>query len=193
MHSFRQSRGRIFFEVLCALAISASLVGTWMQTGASALLPAAAVALLYGLVHMLDMAGRRSGAPNPESVEIAPHLRADATTEFPAPMVASEQPATDDPVPDVADLTEQAHPARKGRPPKAPRKAGTRRAGTKAKAQAKVAELVPATEAKVVPDEEPAAVVPMPLDEAAHASFAPLFEPEPFVRQQRAVFGRKAG
>ncbi len=31
-------------------------------------------------------------------------------------------------------------------------------------------------------------------EEAFHAPVAPLFEPEPFVRQQqRAVFGRKAG
>ena len=44
MHSFHHSRSRILFEVFCALAISASCVSAWMQTGAQALLPAAAVA-----------------------------------------------------------------------------------------------------------------------------------------------------
>ena len=53
MHSFHRSRGRILFEVLCAFVISASCVGTWMQTGAWAMLPAAFAALLYGLTLVL--------------------------------------------------------------------------------------------------------------------------------------------
>jgi len=185
MHNFHQSRGRIFFEVLCVLAIAVSLVGTWMQTGASALVPAAAVALLYGVVHMFDMAGRKSAAPNPESVEIAADQRADAMTDFRAAMAAAEQPATDEPVPEMSELTEPTPPpVRKARQPKGPRK------------RAKVAEIVPAEEAKaveLVPGEGPEAVAPLPLDEEHHGSVTPLFEPEPFVRQQRAVFGRKAG
>ena len=185
MHSFHQSRGRTFFEVLCALAISLSFVGTWMQTGASALLPAAAVALFYALVHAFDMAKLRSAAPEPETVEVAADQQ-----------VAAAQPVKSVPVPEVAEVAAQvAPPARKDRQPKAPRK------------KAKIAELAPAEEAKIVdfvpdeepeivefvPDEEPEAVVPMPLDEEPHASPTPLFEPEPFTRQQRAVFGRKAG
>src|SRR5687768_7222744 len=55
MHSFHRSRGRILFEVACALAISGSCIAAWMQTGASALVPAAAVAALYGLVHLFDL------------------------------------------------------------------------------------------------------------------------------------------
>lgn len=186
MDSFHQSRGRILFEVLCAFAISVSLASTWIQTGASALLPAAAAALLYGLVHTLDMAGRRSVAPNPESAEIAAaDQRVAAMTNFPVPIAAGELPAADDPVPEMAALIEPTSPpARKARQRKAPRK------------KAKVAEIVPAEEAKAVervPAEEPEVVAPLPLDEEHHGSVTPLFEPEPFVRQQRAVFGRKAG
>src|SRR5689334_12894541 len=59
MQSFHHSRGKIVFEVFCALAIAASCVGAWMQTGASALLAAAAVAAVYGLVHLFDMRGRK--------------------------------------------------------------------------------------------------------------------------------------
>lgn len=208
MHSFHQSRGRIFFEVVCALAVSASCVGAWMQTGASALLPAAAVVLLYGLVHAFDMAGQGSVAPTRQTVEFAVAQPAD---------VATEQPVTDEQVPDAGELAEQAaHPARKGRQSKVPRKSGSRRSG--ASKAAKIAELAPDEESKVVelvpdekarvaelvpdenpkftelvPDEEPAGVQPMALDEESHFSLAPLFEPEPFVRQQRTVFGRKSG
>ena len=60
MHSFHHSRSRILFEVFCALAISASCVGAWMQTGAWALLPAAVVAALYGIVHTFDLRRRNS-------------------------------------------------------------------------------------------------------------------------------------
>ena len=55
MHSFQPSRGRIFFEVLCAIGIAASCGGAWLQTGASALLAAAAVATFYALVHFFDL------------------------------------------------------------------------------------------------------------------------------------------
>ena len=72
MHSFHQSRGRILFEVACALTISASCVVAWMQTYASAFLPAAAVAALYGLVHAFDLARPKPRlAADPPSEEIA--------------------------------------------------------------------------------------------------------------------------
>lgn len=189
MHSFHQSRGRIAFEVLCALAVSVSCVGTWMQTGASAMLAAAAAALLYALVHTVDMAGRKPVAVVQETAEPASK-----------PMAVAAQPATEELV------AEETAPApRKARQPKPPRKTASRRSGT-AK-EAKAAETVPAEETEIVelvPDEGPATVVPMVFDEAApveplpydeepHATLAPLFEPEPFVRQQRTVFGRKSG
>ena len=73
MHSFHQSRGRVMFEVLCALGMVASCVGAWQQTGASALLAAASVAGLYGFVHLFDLA--RSGpveAAAPQRIDFGP-------------------------------------------------------------------------------------------------------------------------
>ena len=176
MHSFHQSRGRILFEVLCALAISVSFVGAWMQTGASALLPAAAVTLLYGLVHAVDVAGRRSVGADPQPVEISAKPQVDVTA--PADHLVT--------VEEGAELPEEAPlPARKARQPKAPRKAGGRSAGTLR--EPKGITLVP-------PKKTPAAAAePEAVEETAHASLPPLFEAEPFVRQQRAIFGRKAG
>ena len=55
MHSFHQSRGRIAFEVLCALTVSASCAAAWLQIGVAAFLPAAAATGLYGLWHLTDM------------------------------------------------------------------------------------------------------------------------------------------
>ena len=76
-----------------------------------------------------------------------------------------------------------AQPASGSRRAKAPRKGAGRRAS--APKVAKVTDLARHVEAEMavpVTDEQE---VPIPL--------VPLFEPEPFVRQQRAVFGRKAG
>ena len=93
MHSFRHSRGRIFFEVFCAFAISASCVGAWMQTGARALLAAAAVAALYGFVHAFDLSGR-----NPHAAVDQPESEGakDSQRDFAAaqPAAASQQPET---------------------------------------------------------------------------------------------------
>ena len=70
MHSFHPSRGRILFEVLCALGSQHPAVAHGMQTGASALLAAAAVAALYGLVHLFDLLPRRSVlAVEPQRIE----------------------------------------------------------------------------------------------------------------------------
>ena len=65
------------------------------------------------------------------------------------------------------------------------------KAQAKKRRTAKAAKPVQEPElARIVP--EPPAVEPDP--EPEHAPIAPLFEPEPFVRQQqRAAFGRKAG
>jgi hypothetical protein len=175
MHGIHQSRGRMFFEALCALAVSASFVGTWDQTGTPAILLAAAVALLYGLVRAFDMVRRRPAAAEPVET---------VATE-PAVLVAAEEPA--------APQT------------KAPRKAGSRRkpAAKLINApqptpvdEAMVTEPAPADETTVIElvrDPQPEPVLEMPADEVPHAALAPLFEPEPFVRQQRTVFGRKSG
>ena len=185
MHSFHQSRGRIFFEVLCALAVSVSCVGTWMQTGATAMLPGAAAALLYGLVHLFDMVRRRPVAPKAEAVEAVAVQPAEPKSDpMPVvPMVAAEQPVMDAPVAEAApEAAELAPPVRKARQPKAPRK------------KAKVAKAEPSEEVMVVvADKEPAPELPTPFEEEHHASVTPLFEPVPFARQPRMGFGRKAG
>ena len=84
MHSFQPSRGRVLFEVLCALTVSASCAAAWMQTGASALLGACGAAALYGLVHLFDM--RRpatSEAVEPQRVDFEPEV-----PEILLPMIA---------------------------------------------------------------------------------------------------------
>lgn len=206
MQSFHRSRGRIFFEVLCAFAVSASCVGAWMQTGATALLFAAAVALLYGLVHAFDMAGRRS----PVAVASRPAEAAmdEPTLAFDQPQTVAEPVVEDKPEP-VAP-----RPTRARRAKSAP-KAG--RSRTKAREQ-KVAEPAPVEETMIPelvlpaepevtepdPPQEPQVVrltppeaVPPPAapvrEETPPIPLTPLFEPQPFVRQQRGAFGRKAG
>lgn len=185
MHSFHHSRGRILFEVACALTISASCVGAWMQTGASAFLPAAAAAALYGLVHAFDLARpkpRLTADPPSEEISEAPH---------------EVQPET------VTDQgrEEAVKPAsvQKSKSPRKPARKGGRR--TKAAAPAAISEAakpdeVPAAAVDPVEENIPVdaeeAVPPQPFEEDAPIPIAPLFEPEPFVRQQR-MFGRKAG
>src|SRR4030095_4374005 len=88
MHSFRPSRGRILFEVLCALGMAASFVGGWMQTGATAMLGAAAVATLYGVVHLLDLRQPKSAkAAEPQRIDFATDQQGDllANLEADAP------------------------------------------------------------------------------------------------------------
>ena len=173
MHSPHQSRVRIVFEVLCALTVSVSCVGTWNQTGATALLPAAAATLLYGFVRMFDMLRRAPARAMAKTVEMA--------AEQP---LADEPPAFAAPVTEVAELAEPASPpARKARQTKTPRK------------KAKTAEVAieRANAVDSVLEEEPRMDEPMPFEEDHHASVTPLFEPVPFARQQRSGFGRKAG
>ena len=186
MHSFHQSRGRILFEVACALTISASCVGAWMQTYASAFLPAAAAAALYGLVHAFDL------------VRPKPRLAADPPTDEIAAASVEEQPetATDQ------GRAETAEPAavQKSKSKRKPARKGGRR--TKAAAPAAISEAAKPDEVQAaavdpveenIPVDAEEAAPPEPFEEDAPIPIAPLFEPEPFVRQQRTVFGRKAG
>jgi hypothetical protein len=206
MHSFQPSRGRILFEVLCAVGIAASCGGAWMQTGASALLAAAAVATLYGLVHFFDLFRRNPAvAVEPQRIEFEPAVEVEPVPprqEFSAPLVAVEPQLVVDNVVEEVRPAEEAEfiepaplPAKAGRRAKAPRKSGSRRAG--APKEPNVAELVPVAEPQVdvaAPLEMAEVAEPGPVEEPFHTSVAPLFEPEPYVRQQqRATFGRKAG
>src|SRR5687767_12239429 len=191
MHSFQPSRGRVLFEVLCALTVSASCAAAWMQTGASALLGAAGAAALYGLVHLFDM--RRPTAAHavePQRVDFEPEV-----SEIILPMAAGEQMA-DAPVAEEAAMVEPA-PSRAG----AGRRSGSRKGNgrrTKTQKAPKVTELAPADEAEVpwpmaeeaVPAED-GELASLPELEAAHPHIAPLFEPEPFARMPRPAFGRR--
>ena len=156
MHSFQRSRARILFEVACALVLSASFAAAWQQTGAPALIAAAGIAGLYGLVHLFDLRQRQLGAVAAEAVAIqAPSPIAEPA---PSPIVEPAPPA-DAPV---------------SKPPRA-------------KAPRKVAKP------KLVPEGVASPVAkPEVFEPATPIPLAPLFEPEPFVRQPRA-FGRKAG
>ena len=206
MHSFHHSRGRVLFETACALTISASCVGAWMDLGVPAFLPAAAVAALYGLVHLFDM--RRPAVAYAAPVvamddEPQGNLLAYVSPELEP--VAEEQMAEADPV-------DEPPPAPEPKPKK-------RRASKKTAPVAEVEpvaeaepvveippieapepamEIEPIVEVEPIVEPEPAAqadsIEPEAYEEPEeHAPVTPLFEPEPFVRQQqRAVFGRKA-
>ena len=152
MHSFQRSRAIILFEVACALVLSASFAAAWQQTGASALIAAAAVAGLYGLIHLFDLRQRHAGEVQVEAVAIQ------APSPIAEPVQSADAPAS--------------------KPPrvKAPRKSAKVAAKPKLVAE-------PIAE----PAAEPEAFAPV-----TPIALAPLFEPEPFVRQPRA-FGRKAG
>lgn len=176
MHSFHQSRGRILFEVLCALGMSASLVGAWQQTDATALLPAAGLSLVWALVRMSDMSGRK---PTENRVQPKQAL----------PVENEPQPVEQAPLLEMVDEAEPAVKAAakpKASRSKAPRKNAARRAKAPEEAPvvepAKLEELVIAE--TPAPEEAAEESPPIPLE--------PLFEPQPFVRQQHAVFGRKA-
>ena len=191
MHSFQPSRGRVLFEVLCALTVSASCAAAWMQTGASALLGAAGAAALYGLVHMFDM--RRpptAHAFEPQRVDFEPEA-----PEIILPTAAADEQVADTPVAgEVAALEPAPARAGSGRRSGGSRKGSGRRA--KAPKAAKVTELAPAAETPWPMAEEAASSAEeesasIPELEAAHPHIAPLFEPEPFARMPRPAFGRR--
>lgn len=168
MHSFHQSRGRIAFEVLCTLTVSASCAAAWMQTGATAFLPAAAAAGLYGLWHLTDM--RRAAERPATSEEAKPAVTAPVEAVQAGRVPATE--AKDTPKPKKrsrkkqADATEIVEPVETANP--APGSDFPDRASIEE-------ELRPS------------------VDEEFHPPIAPLFETKPFAHQQRPAFGRKAG
>ncbi len=180
MHSFHHSRGRILFEVFCALTVGASFYGGWTQTGAWALLPAAAAAALYGLVHLFDLRRPRPArSVEPQRIAFADDLQSGR------PIDAGREQDTE-----AAEPALEAEPAK----PKAPRASKPRRTKTMRTGGRRAAdEPKPVMADAPAAPELDAATSPMPFDEAAHSNIEPLFEPEPFVRMPRPAFGRKAG
>lgn len=195
MHSFQPSRGRILFEVFCAFAVVASMVGAWRQTDASALLVAATVAGLYGFVRLFDMPGSKKDAVEPQRIEFEPE-----TADVVVPMVA----AVPQPVAEEAEVVElAASRTSAGRRTGGSRKGSGRRA--KAPKAEEAVESAPveevqapwpmAEEAKAAETAEPAfdeEEFVFPHDEeSSQPHIQPLFEPEPFVRMPRQGFGRR--
>ena len=187
MHS--HSRARILFDAFCALAISASFAVAWMQTGSSALLSAAGIAALYGLVHAFD--GRRAEPVEPaESQRIA--FEETTLDEVPADGASDHVPTVHNPPVAVepamaSEGVEPEVPQERESRAKARRKVGRRRTSTPK--EAKVAEIVP----PIAPVEDVESAFSVPIEEGAQPHIEPLFEPEPFVRMPRPAFGRKAG
>ncbi len=168
MHSFHQSRGRIAFEVLCSLTVSASCAGAWVQTGATAFLPAALVVGLYGLWHLTDM--QRASEPVPATT-FAPEPAEEVQHEVVSRLEAIE------PAPLAAIATEEpSKPIKRSRKKKQP------------DAPAPVEPIVTAE-----PEVRPEFPDREAIEEELHPPIAPLFEAKPFVQQQRPTFGRKAG
>jgi len=198
MHRSIPSRGRVMFEVLCALAMSASLAGAAMQTHATALLGAAGVAAFYALVHLFD-------PKRPKSAETAEPQRFDfepSIADIVVPMIPVEETADSA----IAAIEEAAEPVAtrsgSGRRTGGSRKGNGRRA--KSSKAAKVVELAavqrvePAwataedagAESLADPASEEEFIYP-DGDEPSQPQIAPLFEPEPFVRMPRQGFGRR--
>ena len=214
MQSFHHSRGRIFFEVLCSLAISASSAGAWLQTGATALLPAAGVAALYGLVHAFDMRRRK---PTIAAVSQVTEVASASENAVPAIQPTFAPPATPEQQVTTGKGAEEGEKTEPEATPSRPRRAKTAPKGARqrssARAAEKVTELAPVDEVKIAepsqaeepkitevakPEEANVAELtalneaPRRPEESSPVPIRPLFEPEPFVRLQRAGFGRKA-
>ena len=183
MHSFHQSRGRILFDFFCTLVVVASCAGAWMQTGATALLGAAAAVGLHGLVRLFDLTRTKpTEAIEPQRIDFATNLQGDVVAELEAaePLVVVEQQMVADQIEDAEPVELAAPQTKPGRKAKAPRKVGGRRVTAK---EAKVVELAP-------PAEEEVADLDVP-DETTHSHIEPLFEPDPFARMPRRAFGRR--
>ncbi len=197
MHSLHHSRGRILFEVACAFGIAASCVWAWQQTYATAMLPAAGIAGLYGLVHFFDMFRRRPAVAEPVVVHPAAdhsNVWANVDSSEPAPMI--EAPMIEAPVfaePPVEAVVEPAPKRKRKSSRQAPKVAPVDPEPAVVQAvEAPEPEVVEAVEPEVVELQPTMRVVDNVPDEAEYIPATPLFEAEPFVRQQRAAFGRKA-
>ena len=180
MHSIRQSRGRIAFEVLCTLTVAASFVAAWMQTYATAFLPAAAATGLYGLWHLTDMR-------TPRPVADAPELPVEHFVPAEPEPVATFEPV---------EVVE---------PPKAKKQSRKKKALVKdvpvvpeaAEAEAPEPVEPEMVEPQAVEPEafEPEAPAGFPdraaIEEELHAPIAPLFETKPVPFQQRPTFGKR--
>lgn len=163
MHSHHRGRGKIVFEVLCALSLAASFAGAWDQTGSSALLASASIMALVAIYWSFGLVARgRVDDAEQRPVAVADVQEAEALTAVQEEVFACEPHVATEPEPVAAGPKKR--PARKAK-----------------KAAADVA--------PVVERPEPAALE-VPVSDAL--PLEQLFEPQPFVRLPRPAFGRKA-
>ena len=180
MQSIRQSRGRIAFEVLCTLTVAASCVAAWMQTYATAFLPAAVATGLYGLWHLTDMRVPKPVADSPElpvehlvPAEPEPVVTLKPAKPVEAPKAKKQSRKKKAPVEEAFVVPEIAQP--------------------EAPAAIEPETFEPqAVEAEALEPEVPADFPDRAaIEEELHAPIAPLFETKPVPFQQRPTFGRR--
>ena len=175
MSSFHQSRSRIFFDSVCAFGMSTFCAVAWTQTYATAMLGAASVAGIYGIMRFTDMFRRTPVVEEAVAADLAVEtvILEEIAPEPAAPVVERKSVDLTKPTP---ELKPEVVAALVRKP--------------KRKTAKKPAKAEDAVEPSVV-SEQATAVEPEP---DYSTPIAPLFEPEPFMRQhQRAAFGRKFG
>ena len=190
MSSFHQSRSRIFFDTVCAFGMSTFCAVAWTQTYATAMLGAASVAGIYGLMRFTDMFRRPQVMEDLSAVELSVEAFVPEEIAAEPARVIERKPV------DLVSPTPELKPevvAALVRKPK--RKASKKPAKSESAPQETPAIVPQAIEAPVPPvEEQPTVVSELDPEPDYSAPIAPLFEPEPFVRQhQRAAFGRKFG
>lgn len=161
MHRHHRGRGKILFEVFCALGLAASFAGAWDQTGSSALLASASIMALFAFYWSFGLFARDGlddAAKPTAAVAEAPEAQVETAAQVQAFACEPEVPTEPEPV------------------APAPKK----RRARKAKAEAVVAPVV----------EPPQPVVHQSVSDGPPVE--QLFDPQPFVRQQRPAFGRKS-
>ena len=186
MQSFHHSRGKVLFEISCALAVSASCVGAWMQTGAWALLVAASIAALYGFSHAFDLKACRPAAAvesaNAEPINVGPDgVLSDEWAGV--PLTATDDHRASE---EAVENASPVEPAMDSTKTKACRAKGRRKSGdrlTKRAKEAKATTFAPQAKAEIS--------TTMMAAEEVHSPPVPLFEPQPFMRHTRVTFGRK--
>jgi len=206
MSSLHQSRARVLFDSACAFGLAASSAFAWMQTYATAFLPMAGIAGMWGLARLLDM--RQSSEHAAEPVAVTRSVPEPVVTFEPEPVAVEPEPVAVEPPayvqPPMEDVLATVKRSRKAtKPPKA-RKAPVQEVVEQAAPEPQPVVDEPVAlelEAPLMLDQATAEVVQHPAQaapEEPEADYAPpvvpLFEAEPFVRtQRRTAFGRKAG
>jgi hypothetical protein len=163
MHRHHRARGKVLFEVLCALSLAASFAGAWDQTGSLALLASASIMALFAFYWSFGLVARDRSDDAAQPTAIV----ADAQeTEVEIPMQEEVIAST---------LQVLAEPELVAAGPK--------------KQRARKAKKAAVVVAPVVEAPEPVAI------EQSISNGPPLeqlFDPQPYVRQPRLAFGRKA-